>query len=304
MGSEINKNACGVVFNIQRYNTHDGDGIRTLVFLKGCALRCQWCANPEGLSGDMQLRFLRNRCIGCGACAAQCPTGAVKMSDGVVYMDWPQCNSCGICTLHCLSGAREIVGRRMTVLEVMDEVRRDFVFFRRSGGGMTLSGGETMLQADFALALLRMAKEEGMQTAVETCGCAPWENYQQALPYTDLFFFDLKHMQDAAHRRLTGRSNAQIIENARRLSEAKARIIFRTPVVPGLNDSEENIRATARFAAELHAEALELLPYHAMGVAKYEQIGKTYSLNEIKAPSETRLHLLRQIVDTEFARVK
>jgi len=296
------ENAQGVVFNIQRYNMHDGDGIRTIVFLKGCALRCKWCANPEGLKPAAQLRIQPNHCVGCGVCVQKCENHAAALDHGKPRIAWDHCRACGVCTQACLAGAREIVGRSMTAAEVMEEVRRDFVFFRRTGGGLTLSGGEAMLQPDFALALLRMAQEEGIPTTVETCGCAPWETYRQALDCVDQFFFDLKHMNDETHRRLTGCSNVQILENARKLAEAGARIIFRTPVVPGMNDSEENIRATARFAADMHAEELELLPYHQMGAGKYEQLGLTYSLNEIRPPSDLQMQRLREIVAEEFAR--
>ena len=287
----------GTVFNIQRYNMHDGDGIRTIVFLKGCGLRCKWCANPEGMLATPQLRLQSAKCVGCGACASVCESGACRFSEGAAAMRWDVCTSCGRCAAVCAAGAREIVGRSMRVEEVMDEVRRDFHFFRRSGGGLTLSGGEALLQRDFACALLQRAHDEGMHTAIETCGCVPWSAFEAVRAHVDLFFFDLKHMNPDAHRALTGRDNAQILENARRLAASGARIVFRTPVIPDLNDSEQNIAETARFVADIGKRELELLPYHQYGMGKYAQLGLEYTLAQIAPPEEEHMRKLRSIVE-------
>ncbi len=286
----------GIIFNIQRYSIHDGDGIRTLVFLKGCVLRCKWCANPEGMCARPQLRVIARKCMNCGACAVKCKTHACRFQNGMQMMNWAMCRDCGACVPACPAGARELMGRSMTVEEVMAEVRRDSLFFRRSSGGLTLSGGEALLQPDFAAMLLRKAHEEGIDVAIETCGCVPWDAFQKVIPHTDLFFFDLKHMNPEAHRRLTGSDNAQILSNARALAERGARIIFRTPVIPGLNDSEENIRATSEFVRSLGKNDLELLPYHQYGVGKYAQLGLHYELDMIQPPEEAWMDSLRVIV--------
>lgn len=304
----MERNICtalrGTVFNIQRYNMHNGDGIRTIVFLKGCSLHCPWCANPEGMSAEVQLQFTAESCIGCGACVVRCPSGACAWMEGGISMHWARCRNCGACAQACTAHARVMRGRRMTVEEVMREVRRDAVFFRRSHGGLTLSGGEALLQWEFSCALLRAAREEGMTTAIETCGNVPWTAFESVHPYVDLFFFDLKHMDSDCHRRCIGAGNERILDNARRLGASGVRIIFRTPVIPGVNDSEENIRATARFAAEVGAEALELLPYHAMGAPKYARLGRTYGLADLRPPEEDKIARLRGIVRREMEAVK
>ena len=293
---------CGNVFNIQRYNMHDGSGIRTIVFLKGCALRCKWCANPEGISGRTQMRFFADRCIHCGACAARCKNGAIVLRNGEPVLNREVCVCCGACTDACFAGAREIVGHSMSAEAVMQEVRRDFQFFRRSGGGLTLSGGEALLQRDFVRTVLEMAREEGINTAIETCGYVPWTSFESVLPYVNLFLFDLKHMDAEKHLRLTGQRNDLILSNARRLAAQGAQIIFRVPVIPGLNDSEANIRATARFAAELGVGRVELLPYHQYGVNKYAQLGLVYELPQLREPESEHMCFLRSIVEEELSR--
>ncbi len=296
MLGEYNTAVQGRLFNIQRYNLHDGDGIRTIVFFKGCSLRCRWCANPEGLRPLPQLRVLPQKCVNCGKCTEWCDHKACEMLDNRMSMHWDRCSSCGKCVNACIFGAREMLGRCMSAEEIMEEVRKDFSFYRRSGGGLTLSGGEALLQADFASTLLRMACAEGVHTAVETCGCVPWEAFEAVIEHTGLFFFDLKHMDCNRHRQLTGTGNELILENARKLSERKKRIIFRMPVIPGLNDSESNVAQTARFAAELGAEKLELLPYHTLGMGKYAQLGMEYSLSDLRPPEEKHMEHLRMIV--------
>lgn len=290
----------GTVFNIQRYNMHDGDGIRTLVFLKGCSLRCGWCANPEGMEARVQLQFTQENCLRCGACAAQCPSGACVWTETAVAVRWDACRHCGACADVCPPHARVMRGRSMTVEEVMREVCRDAVFFRRSHGGMTLSGGEALLQSAFSAALLRAARSEGMTTAIETCGNVPWAAFSAVLEYTDLFLFDLKHMDSARHRQYTGAGNELILENARRLAANGARMRFRTPVIPGVNDAEENLRATARFAAALGAEGLELLPYHAMGAPKYPRLGRVYAYEGLQPPEAEKMERLRALTRMEM----
>ena len=274
----------GLIWNIQRFNVHDGRGIRTLVFFKGCPLRCKWCANPEGGRHVPEMKFLPDRCVGCGHCAAVCETGAAPGKNGGRLLR-RQCIGCGHCAQVCPSGALALLGRWMSVQEILSEVLRDWAFYRRSGGGITLSGGEALMQADFAAELLKQARLEGLDTAVETCGAVPYENIEAVRRDVGTFLFDLKAMDGEQHRLLTGMDNDLILQNAKRLSETGARVVFRTPVIPSVNDSEENIGRAARFAADCGAAGYELLPYHELGAGKYPSLGLNYPLSQIRVPS-------------------
>jgi len=264
----------GMVTDIQRFSLHDGPGIRTTVFLKGCNLRCAWCHNPETREAGRQLQYLPGRCLGCGACAAACPSGAL-VADGPPDAAWHRrCTVCGACAAVCPAGARVVVGREMTVAEVLAEVLEDRAFYDRSGGGLTVSGGEPLCQPPFTLALLREARAAGLHTAVETNLLAPWPQVEALLPVTDLVMADVKTLGAEAHRHWTGADNAAILENLRRLAAAGARLVVRTPVVPGVNDTVEAIGAIADFLRGLAAlDFYELLPYHPLGRGKYESLG-------------------------------
>jgi pyruvate formate lyase activating enzyme len=294
----------GRVFNIQRYSIHDGAGIRTLVFLKGCPLRCLWCSNPESQSSEPELGFIESRCVGaetCGApCISACPIEAVLLNNqGKPIIDRQRCDACGMCAEACNKDALKVVGREMGVDEVMVEVEKDRAFYRRSGGGVTLGGGEPLAQYRFAAELLKAAHEAYLHTAVETCGHAPWRHFETVLEHADLLQFDLKHMDPLRHRELTGQSNELIIENLKRVLSVKSSedVIIRVPVIPGYTDSVENISETAEFVAGLGFSQVELIPYHKLGVSKYAQYGRAYPLAEAEA--EPRIHLddLRKIVE-------
>ena len=253
----------GVVFDIKRFAIHDGPGIRTTVFLKGCPLACLWCHNPEGVSPRLEHSWRAGRCTGCRACAAACPRRAIELRDGKPATDLAACDFCGRCAEACPTGAREIVGRRMTVEDVLAVVRRDEVFYDESGGGATFSGGEPLAQPEFLRELLAACKARGIATAVDTSCLAPWDVLDGLRGDVDLFLCDLKHMDDATHRRLTGVGNELILANLRRLAAAGAAIIVRVPVVPGCNDDEAGIMATGRFARSLGCvRRVDILPYH------------------------------------------
>lgn len=294
----------GRIFNIQRYSIHDGAGIRTLVFLKGCPLRCLWCSNPESQKGTSELGFLAARCSGaatCGApCVEACPLEAIGLdANGRAVLDRRVCDVCGKCAEVCAEEAFKLVGRAMSVAEVLREIEKDRPFYRRSGGGVTVGGGEPLAQPQFTAALLEAAQEEYLHTAIETSGHAPWPHLERALRAADLVHFDLKHLDPDRHRALVGHSNELILENLARVLSVKRPqdVVIRIPLVPGCNDSVENISASARHLAELGFTQVELIPYHRFGVAKYEQYGKSYPLEGTGPLSEAAVEELGALVE-------
>lgn len=269
-------NTKAIVFDIQKFSIHDGPGIRTTVFLKGCPLRCVWCHNPESWRPEPELLFTAARCTGCRRCAEVCPAGVHAFTaDGRHELDRAACVRCGKCVEQCPAEALELCGRSLTVEEVMAEVRKDRVFYENSGGGMTLSGGEPMMRPEFTFALLNAAKKEGIRTALESCGFAPQEEFERILPVTDLFLFDIKTMDEAKHLRLTGRDNRLILSNLEFLSGAGAEIVLRCPLVPGLNDTPGELARIGELAERLPAvREVQVEPYHPLGVSKSERLGR------------------------------
>jgi len=270
----------GIVFNVQRFSIHDGPGIRTTVFLKGCPLRCFWCHNPEGLRSGPELQVFPRLCIACGACGAVCSEGAQVIEGGRHEFRRDLCKGCGRCAQECFSGALVLVGRCMSVREVMEQILADRPFYEQSGGGVTLSGGEPLLQKRFAGSLLESCRKEGLHTAVETAGYYAWETLEEILPLVDLVMMDLKHMDTAKHRLATGVGNELILETARRLAGTETQILFRVPVIPGVNDTPEAVGGIATFVRDLSRKrdrdmtiGLELLPFHPLGSDKYASLG-------------------------------
>ena len=256
-----------MIFDIQRNSFVDGPGIRTTVFFKGCNLRCKWCHNPESQSFEKQMMFYKDKCTGCGKCHEVCPNHLKK------------CDFCGKCELYCPAEARKICGREYTSDEVFAEVIKDKAFYDNSGGGVTFSGGECMLQLDFLCEILKKCKAAGIHTAVDTAGNVPWKSFEKILPFTDLFLYDIKAFGAELHRKDTGVSNELILENLKNLS-GRADIIVRIPVIGGYNDNDEEIRQIADFLKQIKIIKAELLPYHAMGEHKYTALGRnTESFN-------------------------
>jgi pyruvate formate lyase activating enzyme len=272
--------SAGWIFNLQRYSIHDGPGIRTTVYLKGCPLQCAWCCNPESQSRKPEIIYWQERCMRCGTCLEVCPQGAViEIEGGWKQVDRSRCDTCGLCVEECYSGALEIVGSYRTSGEILRLVEEDRPFYDESGGGMTLSGGEPLAQPQFTLSLLQGASMRGIHTAIETSGHAPWGVWASILPYLDLILYDLKEVDPVRHARYTGVDNAIILENLNRLAETDVPIIVRRPVIPGTNDSEESMAALGEFVRELKTiRQVDLLPYHRLGLGKYERLGQEYAL--------------------------
>ncbi len=283
----------GQIFNIQKYSIHDGPGIRTTVFLKGCPLSCIWCHNPESQSPEQQLLVYDKRCIGCGKCLEACQHGAIYMKDGKMLFDRDKCTSCGDCAGVCFPKAREMAGELVDTDHVMKQIEKDSIFYEESGGGVTFSGGEPLMQPDFLLELLKRGKAADIHTAVDTCGYASPEVLTDTSNYTDLYLYDLKLMDDEKHIKYTGVSNKLILENLQLLSRLGKRIFIRLPLMPGINDDEANIKATAEIIrTTAGVEQVNLLPYHNIAADKYSRLGKPHSLMEIKVPTQEDIELI------------
>jgi|YNPBryBLVA2012_1023415.scaffolds.fasta_scaffold00977_10 pyruvate formate lyase activating enzyme len=280
-----------IVFNIQRFSTEDGPGIRTTVFLKGCPLSCLWCHNPEGMSPKPQLLWYHHRCIGARDCLGACPEKALELTPQGMRIDRERCTVCGLCEEACPAAALEVIGKPWSVEDLVEEVKKDEPFFRNSGGGVTLGGGEPMLQAEFVAEFLKRCKEEGLSTALDTSGFASWARYEAVLPYVDLVLLDLKQMDPAAHERMTGVKLDPILENARRIGALQVTVWIRTPIIPGHTDTVENVSAVAAFIARHMPNVVryDLLAFNNLCIGQYDRLGMPFPLRE--APLMSREHM-------------
>lgn len=287
----------GTVFNIQRFSVHDGPGIRTTVFLKGCNMRCYWCHNPESWSPKPQILFYEDKCVKCGACVEICPTKAQLIENGKRIFLREKCIMCGKCTEACSAKALVLSGEKMTVQEVMKEVEKDRPFYEESQGGVTLSGGEPLLQLDFARELLSECKEKGINTAVESALNVPWTVVDNIRTQVDLFLVDIKVADRKKHLEATGLDNKMIIENLKKLDDAGSRIWVRIPVIPGVNDNVEEMKAIADLVGTIkRVEFVELLPFHNMAQSKYDSLNVKYKAEGYKTPSRPAIASLNEVL--------
>ena len=287
----------GLIFNIQRYSIHDGPGIRTTVFFKGCPLHCRWCSNPESINSVPEIVFRSTRCDGCGRCVKACVPGALKLDGNQVEIDREKCDLCFKCVTACYAESLETTGRYYSLEEVLDEASRDEPFYHNSGGGVTLSGGEPLFQPEFAINLLKACKTKGLHTTLDTSGQVKWEVLEKALPYVDIVMYDIKHVGSDLHRQGTGAGNELILENLRRIAGyGKVRLWIRLPVIPGFNDSREHFEKLAAAIKGLPAEKVSLLTYHEWGKPKYEALGREYQMKGTEAPTAVKMEQLAEII--------
>jgi pyruvate formate lyase activating enzyme len=287
----------GVTFNIQRFSTEDGPGIRTTVFFKGCPLHCAWCHNPEGLSSRPELMWYDVRCIGARDCLRVCPHEALELTPQGMHISRQRCDACGACAEACPAAALEIIGRAWTAEAIVAELRKDRIFYETSGGGVTFSGGEPMVQAEFLGELCGLCKEKALHVALDTCGAANWARYKAVLPCVELVLYDLKILDAEQHRAATGVDNARILDNARRISATGMPMWIRTPVIPGYTSSGENIVALGSFiAAELPTvERWDLLAYTNLGQPKYRRLGRHYALEGVPLLAQAEMEALHAL---------
>jgi len=284
----------GLVFNIQKYSVHDGPGIRTTVFLKGCPLECQWCHNPESIGFKSQIVFWKDRCIGCGRCKVKFPEQKIEIVNKKASFTKGVANLPIEVSEICPTQALELAGIKMSSKEVIDEVRKDTVFYDQSNGGVTFSGGEPLAQLDFLKELLIKAKTFGLHTTVDTTGYSKWENIEEILPYVDLFLLDVKHMDSEKHKEFTGVSNELILENIKKISDAGKRIFARMPVIPTVNDDDNNLTKMGEFLSSIQIEQINILPYHDIAKNKYKQLGKIYKLKDLEVPSDEQMSCVEE----------
>lgn len=297
-----------IITNIQKFSIHDGDGIRTSVFFKGCPLRCQWCHNPETQRYQREMQFDRAKCLGCGSCEKVCPNGAIAMQDGIPIIDREVCTLCGKCVNYCPEGLREIIGQEYTVKALVKELLKDQMFYEDSGGGVTLSGGEVMtMDTDYILAIMKELRRQDVTVTIDTCGYVPYEKFEAVLPYVDTFLYDVKVMDPELHKKYIGVDNQRILDNLVRLASDGARIYIRIPTIKEVNGNEKNMRETIGFLKEhdIHPAQVNLLPYHDTGSGKYPKLDMEYKGTDLHAPSKEELEVFRQLfIDAGFKNTK
>ncbi|MBV1817059.1 glycyl-radical enzyme activating protein [Anaerosalibacter bizertensis] len=295
----------GTIVNIQKYSIHDGPGIRTTVFLKGCPLSCWWCHNPESQSTKNEIMFFEQKCTGCGICVKRCPEEAITMREMKPTIDKTKCILCGNCTDFCYNEAREYVGQKIGAIELFKEIQKDEIFYEESGGGVTFSGGEPLLQVDFLSEVLDICNKKNIHTTLDTSGYTKWENIEKIVNKVDLFLYDLKLIDDEKHKKYIGVSNKLILENLKKLSSLGKRIFVRMPIIAGINDDNDHIDESIKFIKTLNnIEQVNLIPYHSMGMDKYKRLNMDYKLSGMEKPADEKMEELKEKFEKEGIKVK
>ncbi|MCC9294998.1 glycyl-radical enzyme activating protein [Clostridium sp. WLY-B-L2] len=284
----------GTIFNIQKYSIHDGPGIRTTVFFKGCPLKCWWCHNPESQNTNHEIMFFEERCTVCGKCIKKCPQNAIKINNNFPEIDKFKCTLCEKCVDFCPNNAREHVGRNITSNELIKEIVKDEVFYEQSGGGVTFSGGEPLMQVDFLDHILKRCKDRGIHTAVDTSGYAPWKSFERIASKVDLFLYDIKIMDNEKHKKYIGAENDIILKNIENLSNMGCNIYLRMPIIKEINDDNDHIEKTIKLLSIINVEQVNLLPYHKIGMDKYRRLKMNYKLSGMEKPSDERMEEISQ----------
>ncbi|CAB1262852.1 trans-4-hydroxy-L-proline dehydratase activase [Clostridium sp. HV4-5-A1G] len=284
----------GTIFNIQKYSIHDGPGIRTTVFFKGCPLKCWWCHNPESQNTNHEIMFFEERCTVCGKCIKKCPQNAIKINNNFPEIDKFKCTLCEKCVDFCPNNAREHVGRNITSNELIKEIVKDEVFYEQSGGGVTFSGGEPLMQVDFLDDILKRCKDRGIHTAVDTSGYAPWKSFERIASKVDLFLYDIKIMDNEKHKKYIGAENDIILKNIENLSNMGCNIYLRMPIIKEINDDNDHIEKTIKLLSIINVEQVNLLPYHKIGMDKYRRLKMNYKLSGMEKPSDERMEEISQ----------
>lgn len=296
------------IFNIQKFSTHDGDGVRTTIFFKGCPLRCMWCHNPESQHYYKELIFHQHKCTTCGRCVAKCKQGTNSIVDGKIVFDRSKCTACGVCTDWCITEARELAGKEYTVDALVKEAMKDKIFYEQSGGGVTLSGGEVMASQhmDYVEEVCRKLHENGVSVFIDTSGYTDYENLKRILPYVDVFLYDIKVMDPKDHKKFIGVDNSLILENLKKLSDEGAGLYIRLPIIQQVNATDEHIESVIHFLKEnnIHARQVNLLPYHDIGKGKYASLDMEYHEDEMSVPvSELMEHFKSMFEEQGFNKV-
>lgn len=294
----------GVILNLQKYSVHDGPGIRTTVFFKGCPLNCTWCHNPESQQFAREIIYFNNRCTFCGKCVEVCPQNAIFINENNFQYNKNKCTLCEKCIDSCINNAKEIAGKFYNSDELMHEIQKDSIFYEESSGGVTFSGGEPLCQIAFLGEVLEKCKKKSIHTALDTTFYSSWADIERIMDYTDLFLIDIKHMDSNIHKKYTSVNNELILENITNLSALKKNIYIRVPIIPGVNDDIENLSKLRDFLSKLNINQINLLPYHKIGMDKYSRIQRDYKLHHVNEPSQEHMLYIKDYLSETNIRIE